>query len=98
MTGDSSLGGRIMKSKIVISFGYNAFFIRICSPESLSIFEERNMRKKNDFLLEILSSIFLFCSDGGSLLRTSSVNKAQAIIIIFLSFMPKVETFFSDHY
>src|SRR3954453_14487334 len=96
---DSSLGERIMKLKIDPSFGQIAFFIRTCSSVFSLYLGDPSIRKENDRLFAILSTIPLFCNPAGSFLRTSSVNIATQAI--FESLMPKVKIcrdIFSHHY
>src|SRR5688572_28436596 len=71
-----SLGGRIMKSKIDPSFGQIAFFIRTCFSVFSLYLGDPSIRKENDRLFAILSTIPLSCNPAGSFLRTSSVNIA----------------------
>ena len=88
-TSDSSLGGQIMKSKIVPSFGQIAFFTRMCSSVFSLYLGDPSIRKENDHLFAMLSIILFPWKDTGSFLRTSSVNIATQAI--FLSLIPVVE-------
>src|SRR6266496_1809261 len=76
MISDSSLGGQIIKLKIDPSFGQIAFFTRMCSSVFSLYLGDPSIRKENDHLFAILSTIPLSCNPAGSFLRTSSVNIA----------------------